>query len=534
MKHRIARLLAGSVLAAAVGAAFAQEGGGDNAGAAAADQVRFDIARFDVAGNTLLPAAEVQAALAPHAGRARDFGDVQRALEALEALYHARGWNTVTVQLPEQELEGGVVRLNVIQARVRQVQVGGNKYVSEANVRAALPALRPGATPNLKDVSSNLRLANENPARRLKLNLAGADVGDDIDARVEVEDERPWKVMLNVDNSGTEATGETHAGVLLQHANLWGRDHVGTLQYTTTSQHPDRVGVWAAGYHVPLYAQGDSLDLFASYSNVDSGSVNAGLFNLAVSGKGGVYGARYNQLLARRGRLDARVVYGVDVKAYKNSVVFGGQDFGNDVTVRPLSVTYAGTYAMDGGEAAFSLALLRNVPGGARGSASDFAAVRSGASAGYAMLRFAGVLSRALGGDWQGRALVNGQLSGDALVPGEQFGAGGSFTVRGFGERDLATDTGAVANLELYTPELCGRAGWQCRLLGFYDAAWGERHHALPGELRSAGISSAGLGLRFAAAGNASLQLDYGHAVHVGQVNATSRNKLHLRMTLAY
>jgi hemolysin activation/secretion protein len=539
MKQRIARLLAGTVLAAAVGAAWADNGAGsgtDNGSETTFDEpVRFPISRFDVAGNTLLPDAAVQAALAPYAGPARDFGDVQRALEALEALYHARGYNVVTVQLPEQELEGGVVRLNVVQARIRQVLVSGNRFVTEANVRAALPALRPGATPNLKDVSSNLRLANENPARRLKLNLAGAgDASEDIDARVEVEDERPWKVALSVDNTGTDATGETHAGVLLQHANLWGRDHVGTLQYTTTGEHPDRVGVWSAGYHVPLYAPGDSLDLFASYSNVDSGSVAAGLFNLAVSGKGAVYGARYNQLLARRGGLDGRVVYGIDVKAYKNSVVFGGQDFGNDVTVRPLSVAYAATHALAGGEAAFSLALLKNVPGGARGAQADFSAARSGAKAAYAMLRFSGMLARALGADWQARVLVNGQLSGDALVPGEQFGAGGSISVRGFGERDLATDSGAIANLELYTPDLCARAGWQCRLLGFVDTAWGERHHALPGELRSAAISSTGLGLRVAAGANASLQLDYGHAMHVGQVVATSRNKLHLRMTLAY
>jgi hemolysin activation/secretion protein len=111
MKLRLARLFAGSVLAAAVSAAWAD------------DEVRFEISRFDVSGNTLLSAAEVQAAVAPFTGAGRDFGDVQRALEALEALYHARGYNVVTVQLPEQELNGGVVRLNVIQTRLsRQVR----------------------------------------------------------------------------------------------------------------------------------------------------------------------------------------------------------------------------------------------------------------------------------------------------------------------------------------------------------------------------------------------------------------------------
>jgi hemolysin activation/secretion protein len=527
MKLRLARLLAGSVLAAAAGAAWAD------------DVIRFEISRFEVRGNTLLSSADVQAAVTPYTGAGRDFGDVQRALEALEALYHAHGYNVVTVQLPEQELNGGVVRLNVIQTRVRQVEVTGNRWFSEANVRASLPTLVPGTTPNLKEVSRNLRLVNENPAKKVKLSLAnaaGVDVGgeDAIDARVEVADERPWKVVLSADNTGTESTGKTHAGVLLQHANLWGRDHVGTLQYTTTAERPDRVAVWAAGYHVPLYALGDSIDLYASYSDVDSGAINAGLFDLAVSGKGTVYGARYNQVLAKRGNLESRIVYGVDVKAYRNNVVFGNQDFGNDVTVRPLSIGYAGSHAVPDGQADFSLALLQNVPGGARARAADFVAVRAGAKAGYRMVRFAAAFTRAVGGDWQTRVLLNGQWTRDALVPGEQFGAGGATTVRGFGERDLATDTGIVSNVEVYTPDLCGRVGWQCRLLGFYDAAWGERNRALAGELHHAAISSAGLGLRFAAGTMASVQLDYGHGMHVGQVAATSRNKLHVRVALAY
>jgi hemolysin activation/secretion protein len=522
---RLARLFAGSVLAAAVSAAWAD------------DEVRFQISRFDVHGNTLLTPAEVQAAVAPYTGPGRDFGDVQRALEALEELYHARGYKVVTVQLPEQELNGGVVRLNVVQTLLSRVSVSGNRYFSEQNIRASLPALHPGRTPNLQQVSSNLRLVNENPAKKVKLNLAAADVDDQVEARVEVLDERPWKVMLSVDNTGTEATGETHAGVLLQHANLWGRDHVGSIQYTTTAERPDRVAAWSAGYHIPLYAlgaHGDSVDLFASYSNVDSGRVAAGIFDLAVSGKGAIYGARYTHALAKRGSLESRLVYGADYKAYKNNVVFGGQDFGNDITVHPLSIGWVGNAGDANGEASFALTVLQNIAGGSRGGPRDFVAVRSGAKAGYTMLRFSASVARAIAGDWQARVLLNGQASGDALVPGEQFGAGGSTTVRGFGERDLSTDSGAVANLELYTPNLCTRASWQCRLLGFYDSAWGERNHILPGELRRTGISSAGLGLRFAMAGNASVQLDYGHALHTGQVAATSKNKLHVRVGLAY
>jgi hemolysin activation/secretion protein len=533
MKKHIARAFAGSLLAAAVHAAWAAEPGAP-ADSAETGIVRFDISRFDVSGNTLLSQAQVDAAVAPFTGRARDFGHVQQALEALEAAYHARGYQVVKVQLPEQELNGGVVRLVVQQTRVGKVTVSGNRHFSEENVRRSLPGLAEGATPNLDQISASLRLANESPAKQVQLKLQSGEQDDAVDARLDVRDQSPWRASLNLDNGGTEATGKTYTGVVLQHANLWGRDHVASIQYTTTAEEPGKVAVWGAGYHIPLYALGDSIDLFASHSNIDSGSVTAGLFNLTVNGKGSVAGLRYNQVLARRGERDARLVYGLDVKAFKNNVLFAGQNFGNDVTVRPLSLAYTLGMPLDAGTANLSLTLLRNLPGGSRGGADDFTRARTGAKDNYTILRFAAAYARAIGADWQARLLLNGQLTGDALVPGEQFGAGGGATVRGLDERTLSADAGAVANAELYSPSLCASSRWQCRVVGFVDAAHGRRHHALPGELRRASLASAGLGLRVTMGQSFNLQADFGHVLNDGAIPGAGKHKLHVRLGLSY
>lgn len=528
MTPSFVRLIAGSLLAAAVGAAWA-------APDPASDTVRFEISRFDVAGNSLLPSSEVEAAVRPFAGKERDFGDVQRALESLEALYQARGYKLVTVQLPEQELNGGVVRLKVVETRIGRVAVSGNDVFDEANIRRSLPALQEARSPNLNQVSANLKMANENPAKKVSLKLQSGEADDEVNAKLEVSDSRPWKAMLNLDNTGSEQTGKTHAGVVLQHANLWGRDHVASMQYTTTAEKPSQISVYGVGYHIPLYARNDSLDLFANYSDVDSGTVTAGIFNLALSGKGTVFGARYNQSLTPRGKFEPRLVYGVDVKAFKNSVLFAGQDFGNDVTVHPLSLTYMGTLALSNGEANVSLGVVHNVSGGSRGGSADFTRTRAGARADYNIVRFAAAYTRALPRDWQARLLLNGQVSGDALVPGEQFGAGGSASVRGFEERAVSTDSGAFINAELYTPNLCGAyPGWNCRMVAFYDAAHARRNHVLAGELDATTIAGAGLGLRLALGTSMNLQLDYGHVLQDGATAGSDRNKVYVRMGFAY
>ena len=90
----------------------------------------------------MLAPEQVTRVLAPFTGRGRDFGDVQQALEALTAAYQAAGYGLVAVTLPEQELARGVVRLDVAQTRIGQVQVRGERYVDSANVRRALPPLR--------------------------------------------------------------------------------------------------------------------------------------------------------------------------------------------------------------------------------------------------------------------------------------------------------------------------------------------------------------------------------------------------------
>ena len=528
MTLRFARLFAGSVLAVAVSAAW-------GAGQEAEAPLRFEISRFAVSGNSLLAPSEVEAAVAPFAGKNRDFGDVQRALEALEAVFHARGYKVVTVNLPEQELGGGVVRLEVMEPKIGQVKVRGNQAFDEANVRNSMPALASGRTPNLDDVSANLKMANEHPSRKINLQLQSGASDDVVDANLDVIDEKPWRAMLNLDNSGTPQTGKTQAGVVLQHANLWGRDHLGSFQYTTTVEKPDQVSVYGLGYHIPLYALGDSVDLFASYSNVNSGVVSAGLFDLGVSGKGATFGARYNHVLARRGSLEGRLVYGVDIKAYKNDVLFAGQNFGNDVTVRPVSIGWVGNVSLDdAAQASFSLAAVQNIPGGSRGRPVDFERARAGADDSYSMLRLSGAYSRMVAGEWQLRVLINGQWTDDALVSGEQFGAGGNASVRGFDERALSTDSGAFSNIELYSPNFCASSRWQCRAVAFYDAAYGERNKELPGELRSTTIASTGLGLRLAMGTSMNMQLDYGHVVRPGAVDTTSRNKLHVRVGFAY
>jgi hemolysin activation/secretion protein len=529
MKYQLSRLIAGAAFAVtAIPALAADEQ--DPIG-------RFEIARFAVEGNTLLALPDIEKLLTPYTGKDRNFGHVQMALEALEAAYHARGYNIVQVGLPEQELNQGVVKLQVIETKIGKLRVEGNAVFSEDNVRRSVPGLVEGQTPNLGRVSSSLKLANENPSKKTTLQLQSGDNDDEVNAVLKVADEKLWKVGASVDNSGNRSTGKSQLTMQLQHANVMDRDHVMSLQYTTTLEKPSQVSVYGVGYHIPLYALGDSIDLFASYSDVDSGSVLAGIFNLQVSGRGTVFGGRYNQLMRRVGDYESRLTYGLDYKEFQNNVALQGVQLGNDVTVHPFSVAYTGVLGTADGELSFTVTGMRNIPGGDKGSSADFNRVRAGAPAGYSLLRMNAGYSRALPADFQMRLVLAAQYTRDPLIPGEQFGAGGATSVRGFDERDISNDKGRLASAEVYSPNLCSTiqtVAAQCRVLAFYDTANVRRNDPLPGEIAKASIGSIGLGFRVSVDKYMTMQMDYGHVIDGGITQQKGDKKLHFRLGLTY
>lgn len=510
---------------------------------------RFDIDRFRVEGNTLVDAVEIDAVLAPYTGKGREYGDVQRAMEALRARYRSAGFSAVWVVAPEQDLDRGVVRLQVIEARVGKVLIEGNRHFDAANIRASLPALIEDASPRAGDISANLQLANESPARQLDVALRPGEKPGVVDATVDVIDVAPFKVFATLDNTGNADTGEYRLGVGLQHANLFNRDHVATFNYVTSPGKASQVSLYSASYRLPLYSLGDSLDFIAAYSDVSAGSTPTVAGPLAFSGKGTVYGFRYNQLLARRGEYSHRLVYGLDYRAYQNQCALG--DFGEagcgpaaaDITVRPVSVAYAGNWSRPARISDFFVALSQNLPGANHGRQSDFNAVRpsptgaAGAPSRYTIARFGASMVNAFESNWQLRGAFAGQYTRDALVSGEQFGIAGATAVRGFHEREIARDTGYFANLELYTPNLSGPlvpGDANLRALVFYDSARAA-NKPLAGETRQqVSIASMGAGLRLNVQRNFNIRFDLARVMDGGGSKNAGDYRGHVSIYLGF
>lgn len=284
----------------------------------------FDITRFDVRGNTLLSAEQAQQIVAPYAGPHRVYGDIQKALEALENAYKKAGYSAVLVYAPEQELTGGVVRLQVTEAIVSKVNITGNKHFSNENVRASLPQLKENQAPNARAISENVQLVNDNPAKQVEVTLAAGEEEGKVDANIRVEEQNPQRVFVTVDNTGSGSSGHIRTGIAYQNANLLGGDEVLTAAYTTSPDAPPgvKVDIYSLAFRMPFYGLGDSLDLVYGDSSVNTPSAQATGFGL--SGKGNVFAARWNHYLPREGEFSSKLSYGFDWKFFNTRCSIGG------------------------------------------------------------------------------------------------------------------------------------------------------------------------------------------------------------------
>lgn len=505
------------------------------------EEPKFEIRRFIFDGAKLISTQRLEDDTAPFVGKNKTFADVQRALETIERLYSGAGYSAVQVVLPEQELDKGEIRFQIVEAKVGRVIVEGNKFYSESNIRASLPSLKPGESPNINLIARDLRLANESPAKQTTVLLRSGQEEATVDAVARVVDEDPRKRSITVDSSGGQKTGRLRTAFGFQHGNFLGGDEVLTFQYVTApyreedqakdhntlSLVPNRkVFIVGGGFRMPKYESGDSLDISAAYSNVNTGQV-AG-FN--ITGMGGILGLRYTQNFDRIGDYEHRAAYTIDHRSYNNKGIrAAGSTFQvvPDVVVHPVGLQYSGALRRQSSETGFSIGFSQNYSGGSDGGGAQFCETRSStvnghfecANSRFMIWRWSVNHSEQLPADWQARFAMNGQLTKDMLIPGEQFGVGGVDSVRGFLEREASNDQGHRGTVELYTPDWAswtGIDGARMRFVLFYD--WGrvKRNRPGPGEIHGQSIAGTGLGIRFSRGTNFIFRTDYGQVRDIG------------------
>jgi hemolysin activation/secretion protein len=461
--------------------------------ATAAAEERLEIAEFRVLGNTVLPVRVVEAAVYSHLGPDRSFKDIEAARADLETAYHTAGYGTVFVDIPEQKVDDGVVRLRATEGKLHAVRVVGLKYFSGRQIRAGIPSATEGAVPSVPALQAQLTRVNAETADRTVVPVlkAGPEPGT-VDLDLNVEDHLPLHLSAELNNQYSSDTKPLRAIVSADYSNLFGHLDDLSAQYQTSPQDTQNVGVLALSY-AHRFDSGEHL----TFSYIDSTSNVATVGALDVLGKGHMFGLHYDDpFVAQPGLLETFTI-GFDYKRFDQTVNAGlGTTIPSPVSYGLLSAAYQGT-AIGSSRIWTWGATLDLIVRGIGSDPTDFANKCFECRQNESLFRGDGSLTQQIGHGFSVVLRAATQLVVDPILSNEQFVLGGVNSVRGYYEAEDLGDVGYRGTVEVHAPSVLGGAAAHLRPYVFADAGKLRYLAPLPGQPGSVQLVSVGGGVDF-------------------------------------
>lgn len=486
-------------IATAIAALMVLAGGS----ALAADEA-FDILEYAVEGNSVLPVARIEEAVYPYLGEKRSFRDAESARAALEKTYHDGGYLTVFVDIPEQDVIGGVVRLRVTEGRVERLRVTGSRYYSLGRIKEKAPDLAEGGVPYFPEVQKQLAAVNRGADRRVTPVLRPGRTPGKVEVDLKVDDQPPLHGNVELNNRYSANTSRSRLNANLRYDNLWQRDHSLSLGLQTAPQNTDESKVISATYVWPM-AGGNYLAAYGVVSESDVAAVG----DVNVIGNGKIAGLRYILPLRARPGYFHTLTLGMDYKDFDETVNLLGADSSNTpISYLPFSLAYEGTLRGERSTTQFTSTLNFSIRGLADDEVeclpgvfvNEFACKRYLGKSNYAYLRLDLKHTYQFASGWSVFGRLSGQVASGPLISNEQFSAGGVDSVRGYLESNSSGDDGLIGGLELRAPSLAKRVSERLDDLTLYAFAEGASlriRDPLPAQTNRFSLLSAGVGLRF-------------------------------------
>ena len=359
---------------------------GANAGPTGRTNVepRFAVRGYEVTGNSLLPLETLQSTLWKYTGTNIGFTDIASAVKDLQKEYHARGYDTVSVTIPQQRLTNAIFKIRIFEGRLAEIVVSGNHFYSSNNVMRSLPSLRTNVFLNSFLFQAELDRANANQDRQVYPEIRPGPEVNTTALILGVKDRLPLHGKLELNNQNSPGTPDLRLNGSLVYNNLWQADHSFGLQYSGSPElykggdqwnFYDRplVANYSSFYRLPLGSPGSmadeinarpgafgyseatrkfalppasgvpELNFYASRSTIDTGVQSGALTQLASTNTLGAttldqrtdhedltinqgFGFRLTEPLPEFGGIRSSLQAGLDFKSYKVSS-FATNDF---------------------------------------------------------------------------------------------------------------------------------------------------------------------------------------------------------------
>jgi hemolysin activation/secretion protein len=463
------------------------------AGAAGQGDARplFVLRHVAIAGAVAIPLERLATAYQPYIGKKVSQADLAAIASAISDAYRAEGFHLSRAIIPPQDIQGGGIRIQVIEGSIAEVTLKGDG-AEQFGVRTMLEAVLAEQPSRLATLERKLMLVNGRPGVQIE-DTAIDEIGTASGRFRLILTVKTWHVFTSVgiDNLGSSSVGPWQSyGTAAFNSYLAPGDSL-VLNLSTTPGDPRQLRFGRLSYEVPVGTDGARVGASGYYSEVWPGDWRR-LFSDNIKTESFEVRSSIVPLQSQKSTLTLTAAAGF-TNVTENDV------FGSIYADRIRTASLTSDYRLQDSFGGTNYLTVNYRQGldilGASHRGDDFLS-RDGASGKFSALNFWFTRYQTLTDAWSLKLAGAGQAASGPLFTSQQFYLGGIAFGRGYGSAEISGDNGLAGSAELRFDQktsLQYLSGYQ--LYSFVDSgvAWNDGYRPSDG----LSLTSAGVGVRF-------------------------------------
>jgi hemolysin activation/secretion protein len=481
------------------------------------------VKRFQFEGNQVFTTAELSQLLESYQNRELSAEQLQEAKNRITQHYIEHKFINSGAIIPDQQVNDGVITIKIIEGKLSEVEVSGNKRVRTTYIQKRLQD-KPGVSLNLDTLQERLQILQQNPLfERINAELGpGLSLGEGI-LRIDVEESRPYHLQFNFNNYRSPSVGAYRSEIVGWHHNVtgWGDTFYARYGYGFQEGLKD----YNFRYNFPINHYDTAIALHMEHS--DAKVIEAPFDQIDIESEADTYAISLTQPLVKKPNKSLELGLKLEKRQSETSLLDqpfsfpeGGKEgqsklsvirFSQDWLERSRTEVIAARSSLNFGIDAFN-ATVDNSPDSQFFSwLGQFQYVRRLDFLHNPSLQASQIIFR-----------IDLQKANEGLLSLEKFSVGGATTVRGYRENQMTRDNGLISSLEWRLPLPFLQWRWSKfsknpeegipQLATFFDygRAWNESSE-IPDDPKD--IYSIGLGLRWSPNQHINTEIYWGYAL---------------------
>lgn len=276
---------------------------------------------IEVSPSEILTKEEINNIIQPLVGKNIFINDLQKAIDDINNLYAQKGFVTARAFLPEQTVENGNIKIDLMESKIGNITVQQNRWTKSKYITDRMPQKQTDLFDIVELEKDVLDFNRYNEGIKLSANLKAGQQPGTTDIELVANENFPFHLTGIMDNQGRYATGSIRGGAMIYADSLFGlRDRMSIGSYFSkgaTSPFFD--------YNIPVNKHDGRLGFL--YSSTFAKIKYGDLSDLGMGSNAYQYSLYYSQPIIRKPGLELKAYGGLN---YKRSRTFSSIDILDD------------------------------------------------------------------------------------------------------------------------------------------------------------------------------------------------------------